>query len=126
MMCQRIGRSPISTIGLGRVSVSSVSREPNPPARMTVFMITPSTIGNTLVHHQRMRRERAEYIIGGTSCLITLTSGLAEKRRGVGKGWYAASSERGSGSYIVVRTEGSRASIVARKFFGSEYKTSWY
>src|SRR6185503_12099876 len=38
MMCQRIGRPPISTIGLGRSSVSSVSRVPCPPARMTTFM----------------------------------------------------------------------------------------
>ena len=38
MMCQRIGRPPISTIGLGLVSVSSISREPRPPARMTTFI----------------------------------------------------------------------------------------
>src|SRR5919112_1656984 len=37
MMCQRIGRSPISTIGLGRDAVSSDSRVPRPPARMTTF-----------------------------------------------------------------------------------------
>ncbi len=37
MMCQRIGRSPISTIGLGREAVSSDSRVPRPPARMTTF-----------------------------------------------------------------------------------------
>src|SRR6202162_1657947 len=35
-MCQRIGRPPISTIGLGFVSFSSASREPKPPARITV------------------------------------------------------------------------------------------
>ena len=37
MMCQRIGRSPISTIGFGRTAVSSESRVPNPPARITVL-----------------------------------------------------------------------------------------
>src|SRR5262245_14984179 len=37
-MCQRIGRPPISTIGLGLISVSSLSRVPSPPARMTHFM----------------------------------------------------------------------------------------
>src|SRR6478672_970981 len=37
-MCQRIGRPPISTIGLGRVPVSSVSRVPIPPARITAFI----------------------------------------------------------------------------------------
>src|SRR6267143_2999847 len=35
MMCQRIGRPPISTIGLGRTSVSSARRVPNPPQRIT-------------------------------------------------------------------------------------------
>src|SRR6476660_9392638 len=34
-MCQRMGRPPISTIGLGRASVSSASRVPRPPASMT-------------------------------------------------------------------------------------------
>ena len=37
MMCQRIGIPPISTIGFGRMLVSSLSRVPIPPARMTVF-----------------------------------------------------------------------------------------
>ena len=38
MMCQRIGIPPISTIGFGRTLVSSLSRVPIPPARMTVFI----------------------------------------------------------------------------------------
>src|SRR3954452_12614371 len=38
MMCQRIGLPPISTIGLGRSPVSSLNREPRPPARMTAFI----------------------------------------------------------------------------------------
>src|SRR5271166_743433 len=37
MMCQSIGLPPISTIGLGRTAVSSLSREPKPPARITAF-----------------------------------------------------------------------------------------
>jgi hypothetical protein len=37
MMCQRIGIPPISTIGLGRNEVSSLSRLPSPPARITAF-----------------------------------------------------------------------------------------
>jgi hypothetical protein len=40
MMCQRIGLPPISTIGLGRVTVSSLSREPMPPARITAFTVS--------------------------------------------------------------------------------------
>jgi hypothetical protein len=39
MMCQRIGRPPISTIGFGFREVSSDRREPSPPARMSTFII---------------------------------------------------------------------------------------
>jgi len=35
---ERMGLPPISTIGLGRISVSSASRVPAPPARITAFM----------------------------------------------------------------------------------------
>src|SRR4051812_3288646 len=38
MMCQRIGRSPIGSIGFGRNSVSSRSRVPLPPQRITTFI----------------------------------------------------------------------------------------
>src|SRR5918994_6290020 len=38
MICQRIGIWPISTIGFGRISVSSASRLPNPPARIPTFI----------------------------------------------------------------------------------------
>src|SRR5689334_10176007 len=38
MMCHRIGRPPISTIGFGRNSVSSRNRVPSPPHRMTTFI----------------------------------------------------------------------------------------
>src|SRR5882672_132677 len=38
MMCHRIGRPPISIMGLGRTCVSSLIRVPIPPARMTAFM----------------------------------------------------------------------------------------
>src|ERR1700730_18607934 len=42
MMCQRIGRPPISTMGLGLTSVSSDNLVPNPPASRTTFMaLTP-------------------------------------------------------------------------------------
>src|SRR6476620_1596706 len=37
MMCHRIGRPPMATIGLGIACVSSERRVPRPPARMTVF-----------------------------------------------------------------------------------------
>src|SRR5262245_58195434 len=38
MMCQRIGLPPTSIMGLGLTCVSSLRREPNPPARMTAFI----------------------------------------------------------------------------------------
>src|SRR3972149_12240252 len=44
MMCQRIGRPPISTIGFGLRVVSSESRLPSPPARITAFMVFRSEI----------------------------------------------------------------------------------
>src|ERR687896_975674 len=40
MMCQRIGRPPISIIGFGRTSVSSLMRVPRPPARITAFTLS--------------------------------------------------------------------------------------
>ena len=43
-MCQRIGFPPTSTIGFGRNSVSSRSRVPRPPARMTAFIRSPSSV----------------------------------------------------------------------------------
>src|ERR1700749_311670 len=40
MTCHRMGRPPISTIGLGRRDVSSLSRVPKPPARIMAFTHT--------------------------------------------------------------------------------------
>jgi hypothetical protein len=37
MICQRIGFSPISTMGLGLNMLSSEIRVPNPPASITTF-----------------------------------------------------------------------------------------
>src|SRR5919201_339801 len=44
MMCHMIGLPPISTIGFGLTWVSSLRREPNPPARMTVFIAQLSAV----------------------------------------------------------------------------------
>src|SRR5258708_4729677 len=38
MMCHRIGRLPIGTIGFGRYSVSSRKRVPCPPHKITTFI----------------------------------------------------------------------------------------
>src|SRR5882762_828406 len=42
MMCQSIGRPPISIIGFGTTAVSSARRVPWPPARMTTFTFPSS------------------------------------------------------------------------------------
>ena len=54
MMCQRIGRPPISTIGFGLMLVSSAMRVPLPPARMTA--LTP-WLGE---HHARFLEMSAD------------------------------------------------------------------
>jgi len=41
MMCHKIGLPPISTIGFGRVNVSSESRVPKPPAKIIAFIGSP-------------------------------------------------------------------------------------
>ena len=51
MMCQRIGLPPISTIGFGRVAVSSLRRVPRPPARMTAFIGEPSRQNYAAAEH---------------------------------------------------------------------------
>src|SRR5580698_7926087 len=38
MMCQRMGRPPISIIGFGLTPVSSLIRVPSPPANITAFI----------------------------------------------------------------------------------------
>src|SRR5665213_790028 len=54
MMCHRIGLPPISTIGLGRTAVSSLRREPKPPARITAFIVVQ--VIERLVRSARQRR----------------------------------------------------------------------
>src|SRR5271155_5330524 len=44
-MCHRIGRPPISTIGLGLSSVSSARRVPNPPASIAIFRLSGARTG---------------------------------------------------------------------------------
>src|SRR5579872_1420287 len=70
MICQRIGRPPISIIGLGRTAVSSERRLPIPPARMTAFMFhlsvqKPSQPGLSVQNRFASRRtERSDRELG--------------------------------------------------------------
>lgn len=40
MICHKMGFPPISTMGLGLTTVSSLRRVPSPPARITTFVLT--------------------------------------------------------------------------------------
>ncbi len=70
MMCQSIGLPPISTIGFGRTDVSSLRREPKPPAKITAF--TPRQISgrppwrapSALKHPDEIRRTRRIGVVG--------------------------------------------------------------
>src|ERR1700749_5020834 len=48
-MCHKIGRPPISTIGLGLVALSLIMRVPNPPARITTFISILLLLGCVIV-----------------------------------------------------------------------------
>ena len=56
MMCHRIGFPPISTMGLGRRRVSSDNRVPNPPAKISTFIIPPIAI--TTPHYTKSEYEK--------------------------------------------------------------------
>src|SRR5215471_1441636 len=68
MMCQRIGRPPMSTSGLGRNSVSSRRRVPNPPQRTTTFI-------------EGSRQRGADQILLSQLCWTLLNSGLSWRGR---------------------------------------------
>src|SRR5713226_9069050 len=64
IMCHRIGLPPISTIGFGLACVSSLNREPKPPARMTAFIqVSPFRYFNS----QPSGREVPRSLVGRTS-----------------------------------------------------------
>src|SRR3954447_10131421 len=58
MMCHRIGRPPISTIGFGLTSVSSARREPTPPASISTFMIRSPNSNVVSVSARRAQHRR--------------------------------------------------------------------
>src|ERR1700747_1525407 len=59
MICQRIGRPPISTIGLGFNCVSSERRLPTPPARMAtlIFIMLGSSMVWAILHDRYSRSD---------------------------------------------------------------------
>lgn len=65
-MCQSIGLPPISTIGFGRVEVSSLSREPSPPARITAFTWEEATRGglDRVSRLARLRSHESRLVLG--------------------------------------------------------------
>src|ERR1017187_7329098 len=71
MICQRIGFPPISIIGLGRVSVSSVNRVPSPPARMTTFIRTFAAVPRLFERMiGNLRGQRQELMVIGIVPMI--------------------------------------------------------
>ncbi len=69
-MCQRMGRPPISTMGLGRMEVSSEMRVPRPPASMTAFILGRSLCCDRAfeqVHHTQ-KGELAPPVAG--ACIL--------------------------------------------------------
>ena len=56
MICQSIGFSPISTIGLGLMPVSSDNLVPNPPASITAFIAVYYRLS-------RVRRQLAQFAL---------------------------------------------------------------
>src|SRR5687768_8084597 len=56
MMCHRIGLPPISTMGLGRLSLASRMRVPWPPHRMTTGMLRSTRSSSVDDAHVRVKR----------------------------------------------------------------------
>jgi hypothetical protein len=65
-MCQSIGLPPISTIGFGRVEVSSLNREPRPPARITAF--TGARLSKLLAVRPHAADRAASRPLGAKAC----------------------------------------------------------
>ena len=72
MTCQRIGRPPISTSGLGRTVVSSERRVPSPPASRTAFKdasldsASQSPIGAR--RYSRIKSQPSSSLLQGSEC----------------------------------------------------------
>src|ERR1700743_2519413 len=72
MICQRIGRPPISTIGFGLTVVSSEIRLPKPPANNTTFIHPPENAYGLYVKHVWSCNDSSgasAFWIGPPSCL---------------------------------------------------------
>ncbi len=74
MMCHRIGRPPISTIGFGLRSVSSPMRVPRPPARMTAFIKGPWGRGRSRPWRVIGRGDLAVYRQANAGCCAAMVS----------------------------------------------------
>ena len=76
MMCQSIGLPPISTIGLGRTAVSSLSREPNPPAKITAFTSVQGNRRSARLH-TRLGASAANNALGSPAYDVRAAEDLA-------------------------------------------------
>src|SRR5919106_3587065 len=78
MMCHRIGFPPISTIGLGRTSVSSARRVPSPPARIPTFICPPRS--DLSIDRPRSLRLRVDAVELGENAVLRYERGRLETR----------------------------------------------
>src|SRR5450432_2124798 len=77
MMCQRIGRSPTGTIGLGRNSVSSRKRVPKPPQKITTFIFKSFADSKISGSRPRLNFLRQRFRSGAASVVrLSFTGGL--------------------------------------------------
>jgi hypothetical protein len=85
-MCHRIGMPPISTIGLGRISVSSANRVPNPPARIPTFMLSPLSQAPHLISDFHVRHTKGSLMSVGLqlSWSLSFASAVFEHSRSAG------------------------------------------
>src|SRR4051812_16062759 len=97
MMCHRIGRPPISIIGLGRRWLSSEIRVPMPPARITAFIAlscsSPGVIAAADLSTEPLRnsnarsgRDPAQHVRAGEAVRRDHSDRLLEAMNGVARG----------------------------------------
>ena len=98
MMCQSTGLPPISTIGFGRRSVSSLILVPMPPAKMTTFILTQLSANRRRLlerydRHAPNRKRYGERFANRARAIFqsppTLATSVAAHRRQLEEGGFA-------------------------------------
>ncbi len=91
MMCQRIGRPPISIIGFGIRWVASPIRTPRPPQKITTFIdLSPGTIHRGAFIGKN--RREVNYITATDSASPGVEPGSSSVAVGIGTASFAPQS----------------------------------